>query len=309
MAVLVTGAGQIGSELVRQLVAGGREVIVLRRGEGDVPGARTVRGDAGDPELMRGLAAEADTILHCIHAPYDAAAWRRELMWREGVVMDAAAERDIPVVFPESVYAFGHAAEDLAEDTAPQPCSPMGAVRADLLAARAAHRARTRSVVGSDLVGPRASNDASVPQLTVVRPVLARRTPWVVGDPSVPHAVTDLRDMAAAMLAAADDSDPAGDRILHAPTNPAVSLQAFADDVARRSGVPRQRLRPVPTVSLRALGLVSRTTRSLAQQAYLWSRPCVLRPGSLEAGGLAPLPWEAVVAGAVEGARRTGASA
>lgn len=299
MSYLITGAGQIGSALARRLVGEGEEVVVLRRRDSPVEGARVVVGDAGDRRLLERAARGVTAILHCIHAPYDARAWRRELPSREAAAMDVAAAAGIPVVFPESVYAFGHQAQDLDEGAPPAPCSPLGRVRADLLAARAAHPARTRSVVASDLVGRGASRTASVPLLTVVEPVLTGRAPWVMGDPHAPHSVTDLEDMACAMLAAARDADPSPDRVLHAPTPPASSLQELADEVARIAGVPRRRSHCVPVLALRAIGAVSPTARALAQQSYLWRRPCVLQPGALTAAGMAPRSWEEIVAGSI----------
>jgi len=90
---------------------------------------------------------------------------------REQAVMDVTAEYGVPVVFPESAYAFGTAAQDLDDgpDDGPdggtaeravtgevEPASPLGEIRARLLAARAAHPARTLSVVAADLIGPTA---------------------------------------------------------------------------------------------------------------------------------------------------------
>lgn len=305
MRYVVTGAGQIGTQLVARLREDAAEVIVVRPSGAPVPGARVIRGDAGDGALMARLLDGADGVFHTVHARYDPGAWRRELPFRELAVMDAAAEHGVPVVFPESVYAFGHAAEDLAEGAALDPCSPLGEVRAELLAARAAHPARTLSIVASDLVGPTASAAASVPTATVVRPVLAGRTAWVLADPGVPHAVTDLRDLADAMVRAPHLDPAAADRVLLAPTREAVSLTELAQMVARRAGVADVRVRVVPGLAVRAAGLVMPLARSLSQQSYLWNRPCVLRPGMLTDEGHGPRAWDQVLDGAIAGARRT----
>src|SRR5699024_1937441 len=168
MHFLITGAGQIGTQLVRDLTDAGHTATVLRRSSTPVPAARTHSGDAADPALLRAAADGATAIFHCIHSSYDHRAWLRDLPHRETAVMDAAAARGIPVVFPESVYAFGEGARSLAETSAPAPASPLGQVRARLLAARAAHPARTLSVVAADLIGPTAEAQSSVFQLLVM---------------------------------------------------------------------------------------------------------------------------------------------
>lgn len=133
MHVLLTGAGQIGSALVPVLLAAGDRVTVLRRSGPPLPGTQTLHGDAGDRDLLHRL-AETDpptVVLHTIHSLYDHRAWRAELPDREQAVMDLAVSLGIPVVFPESVYAWGHGASDLPEGTPPSPCSPLGEVRTD----------------------------------------------------------------------------------------------------------------------------------------------------------------------------------
>ncbi|MGO2883140.1 MAG: hypothetical protein ACTIC4_11035, partial [Corynebacterium variabile] len=85
--------------------------------------ADLVRGNAGDRDLLRRVVAGGPggdpvaepvaAVFHCIHTSYDARAWAADLPAREQAVMDVAAEYGVPVVFPESVYAFGTAAQDL----------------------------------------------------------------------------------------------------------------------------------------------------------------------------------------------------
>ena len=134
MRFLVIGGGQIARQLVADIEARGDEAVVLRRRAEPVGSARVIAGDAGEPATVLAAAEGASAILHCVHAAYSPEAWRRELPGPERASMDAAASLGIPVVFPESVYAFGHGARRLAEDTPIAPASPLGEVRAALLA-------------------------------------------------------------------------------------------------------------------------------------------------------------------------------
>lgn len=300
MRILVTGAGQIARGLVDELTSRGDEAIVLRRASDPVPGARTTSGDAADRALLGELARDADAIVHTVHAAYDPVSWRRELPHREQAVMDVAAELGIPVIFPESVYAFGRGAEDLREGAPVDPCSPLGRVRAELLEARARHAARTISVVAADLLGPTATAKGSVPRSTVIDPVRAGRTAWVLGDPDAPHSITWIPDLARAMLAAVERSAslaPDGDAVLHAPTPPAISLRQLARAVAAASGSSEPAVRSIPVWAMLALAPFSSATRSLRRQLYLWDRPAVLREGRLTTElGLRPTHWDAIVA-------------
>lgn len=310
MHVLLTGAGQIGSALIPVLQAAGDRVTVLRRHGPDLPATRTLRGDAGDRDLLRQLAATdpPQVVLHTVHAAYDHRTWRAELPARETAVMDLAGELGIPVVFPESVYAWGHAAQDLVEGTAPDPCSPLGAVRAELLAARAGHPATTLSIVAADLIGPTATAAGSVATALVVGPVARGRRAWFPGDPDVPHALTHLPDLAASMRHAAAHATrlaPGGQAVLHAPTPTSRSLRDLADAVARARGDDRPpRVTSLPTWPLAVAGMAAASVRELHRMRYLWTAPSHLRPGALtQQEGLAPTPWEPVVRGAIEAVR------
>ncbi|MFV0433138.1 MAG: NAD-dependent epimerase/dehydratase family protein [Leucobacter sp.] len=295
MRFLITGAGQIGSQLTRDLIATGHEVRVLRRSLAAVAGATVISGDAGDRVAVRTAAAGCDAVFHCIHASYSAAAWRRELPQRETAVMDVAAELGIPVVFPESVYAFGLGARDLREDSRIAPVSPLGRVRADLLSARAAHPARTASVVASDLVGPTARPKASVILATVLGPAAAGHRAWVMGDPDAPHAVTYLPDLTRAMIEAAPLAATGG-TILAAPTGPARSQRQMMIDAAAAVGHPRAGISRIPAAAFALCAPVSPTTRELFRQRYLWAAPSELRPGRLTTEfGLQPTPWDEVL--------------
>ena len=292
MRTLITGAGQIGTQLARDLSAAGHEVTVLRRGTGAVPGARVVSGDAGAVADLRAAGTGADAIFHCIHAAYSAPAWRRELPQREIAVMDVAAELGIPVVFPESVYAFGRGARELTEQTPIAPASPLGEVRADLLAARSAHPARTASVVASDLIGPTATAQSSVVLALLFTPARAGRAAWALGDPDAPHAVTTIPDLVRAMIAAVPLATDTDTRLL-APTPPALSQREMARDAARISGVRPRATHRIPWGVLAAAGLASPLARELSRQRYLWNAPSILRPGRLSAElGLEATPWE-----------------
>ncbi|WP_180802255.1 NAD-dependent epimerase/dehydratase family protein [Kytococcus schroeteri] len=303
MHVLLTGAGQIGQALVPHLLAHGDTVTVLRAYGPDLPGTTTVRGDAGDRALLARLTASTppDAVVHTVHAAYDHRVWRAELPPREQAVMDLATGLGIPVVFPESVYAWGNAARDLTEGAPVAPTTPLGQVRAELLAARAAHPARTLSIVAADLIGPTATTSGSVATALVVRPAAAGRRVWFPGDPDAPHALTHLPDLARALRHAAAHAEhlaPGGDAVIHAPTPPSRSMAALADAAATATGAGRARVTRLPTWPLAVAGLADATMRELHRMRYLWTQPSHLRPGTLTTEeGLAASAWEDVVAG------------
>ncbi len=294
MRYLITGAGQIGQQLARDLSTEGHEVTVLRRSDSPITGATTISADAGDRDAIRSAAQGAAAIFHCVHAAYSADIWRAELPHREKAVMDVAAELDIPVVFPESVYAFGHGARQLREDSPLAPVSPLGEVRAELIRARNAHHARTASVVASDLFGPTATAGGSVILSTIVAPILEGKAGWALGDPDAPHAVTSIPDLSRAMFAAESLATSRGITLL-APTPDARSPREMAGDVARlRATKPstQARVHKIPGWALSLTGRFSAQLQEISNQRYLWTQPSTLEAGRLSTElGLSPTPW------------------
>ncbi|MGW3798979.1 NAD-dependent epimerase/dehydratase family protein [Dermacoccus nishinomiyaensis] len=293
---VVIGAGQIGSALTRELAARGEDVVVIRRSETPVAGARVVVSDVLNTDVLSRELASAGAVYHCIHAPYDHRAWRRDLPQREVAVMDAAARAGVPVVFPESVYAYGQQATCLHEGVGVAPCTPLGHVRADLLAARARHEARTASVVASDLFGPTA-NEGSVATLMIFRPLSRGRRAWVPANLDAAHSWTYLPDLAKAMIYAATHQpelsasmNGSSDLVVHAPTAEPRSCRQLATDAAAHLRHPA-RIGSVPVWPLAVAARFDATAREVHAQRYLWRERAVLHPGALSEAGLTPTPW------------------
>ncbi|GAA1488395.1 NAD(P)H-binding protein [Brachybacterium sacelli] len=307
---LVIGEGQIGRALIERTLADGDTVTVLRRTPQQLaPGVRRVTGDVLDPSALAEASEGAEAIHAGFHSVYDARVWRRELPPRERAVLDVAAERGVPVVFPESLYGFQGEASDLTEGAAPSPRDAKGEVRIDLLAQRRAHPARTLSVVASDLIGPTAVGTGSaVASALLIEPALARSRPIIFGDPAAPHTLTHIPDLAAAMLHTARHAErltaAAGDAVLHAPSAPARTQRELLTEIAALTGHrPRRPLR-VPRLAVRAAASVNTFARELHGISGLWYAPCVMRPGILELEeSLVPTNWEEAVRQTVERAR------
>lgn len=307
---LVIGEGQIGRAIIDQALADGDTVTVLRRtAKEPVPGMRRVTGDVLDPAALGAALEGADAVMATFHAPYDARLWREQLPPRELAVLDAAAERGIPVVFPESFYGFQGWAAALAEDAAPAPQDEKGRVRMELLAARRAHAARTLSIIASDLIGPSTvGTGAAVATAMVIEPLLAGRRAILFGRADAPHTLTHVPDLASAMLHASRHAErltgATGDAVLNAPAAPARTQRELIAEVSRLLGIPARRPVPIPRATLALVAPVSAFVRELHGVSGLWYRPSVQLPGRLEREeGLVATSWEEAIDATVRAAR------
>lgn len=299
---LVIGEGQIGRAIIDRALAEGDSVTVLRRSSAaPEPGVRRVTGDLLDPTALREALVGADAIHACFHAPYDARIWARDLPPRELAVLDAAAAKDIPVTFPESLYGFQGAALNLAEGARLAPRDLKGEVREMLLAQRRAHPARTLSLVAADLLGPTAvGTNAAVVCAMLIERIAADTRPIVVGDPAAAHSLTFIPDLAVAMLHAVRHAArlaPEGDAVLHAPSAPARSQSELITAASALLATKARRPLVIPRIALRALAPLSTFARELHGISGLWYSPSVLQPGLLTTQeGLQPTSWEDALA-------------
>src|SRR5699024_1384523 len=126
------------------------------------PSSVHVAADASYRDRLARAAEGVDAIFACAHAPYDSLIWEQVLPLLDAAVLDTAAERGIPLVFPESVYAFAGLATPITETSPFAPVEDKGRIRKRLLEARAAHSAASASVIAGDLLGRSAEPWSSV---------------------------------------------------------------------------------------------------------------------------------------------------
>ena len=200
----------------------------------------------------------------------------------DAAILDAAAELGVPVVFPESVYAFAGLDSPITESSPFAPVEDKGRIRQRLLEARSAHSATAASVIAGDLLGRTAEKWSSVVRMCITEPVSAGRRAMVPARTDVPHGITVIADHAAAMIQAAEDltSVPTGTHQLRIAPASNPTLAEIADFTADALGQKHKRPISVPRWATRAIGAFERSFYELNQLAPIWYEPCVISPAT-----------------------------
>ena len=286
---VVLGAGQIGPLVAQRLAAAGHQVRVVRRtaGRAPAPGVELVAGDIRDPAFADRVTTgergqRAAVVYDCMNPTYDR--WDEDLLPLGQASLGAAARAGAKLVALDCLYMYGKPRRDAAgnalpmrEDSPMDPCSRKGELRVKLAELRLGAHARGEAQVAigraSDFFGP-ALTQAFLGE-RFFRALGKGGAGECLGDPDMPHAYTYSEDVARGLVTLGERAEAAG-KAWHLPTAPAESTQALASRVGRAFGVPGVKVKHVPRLVLRGLGLFSSIMRELPEMAYQWEAPFLL---------------------------------
>ncbi|MEX5720300.1 NAD-dependent epimerase/dehydratase family protein [Geodermatophilus maliterrae] len=298
---VVFGTGAVGLAVLDALRRRGQTArLVNRSGSARVPDeVEVVGGDARDPAFTTEVARGAAVVYQTLNPPY--AEWTAQFPLLQAAVLAAAEATGARLVSMENVYAYGRpAGRVLTEDLAHDAHTRKGRLRArmarELLAAHDAGRVEVAIGRASDYFGPRGGAQSNLGD-RVFPAAIAGRTATVLGDPDQPHTYIYVPDIGEGLATLGEHPDAPG-QVWHLPNDPDTrTTRELVDDVYRQAGRPRGRLRRLPPVLLRALGLVDRTMRELVEMQYQFEEPFVVDSSKItDKLGAAATPVEQALA-------------
>jgi len=299
---VILGKGPIGSTLAAQLAHAGHDVTVISRSGPPAPAAvtgrvRHVALDATGATALTAAARGAEALYVCVNPAYHR--WASDWPPIADAALRAAEASGSVLVTAGNLYGYGPGTHPMREDSPLASTETKGVVRATMWrAAEAAHRAgrvRTTEVRGSDYLGPGAGMGAHAGE-RLLDPLLAGRRLTPLGSADQPHTWTYLPDFARAMAAAASTPEAWG-HAWHVPSPEPLTYRELATRFADAAGAPRPRISPVPMWLVGALRLGQPMMREIHRVRYQFTEPFVVDSSrSQQVLGLAPTPWETIVA-------------
>ena len=277
---VIFGTGAIGLALLDALRQRGETArLVNRSGHARVPEeVEVVGGDARDPDFTTSVAKGARVVYQTLNPPYPE--WTAQFPALQAGVLAAAQVSGARLVSMENVYMYGRPAgrtltEDRAYDAHTKKGQLRGRMARDLLAAHTAGRVEVAIGRASDYFGPRGGAQSNLGD-RVFPAALAGKTATVLGDPDQPHTYTYIPDIGEALAVLGEHPDAPG-QVWHVPNDPDTrSTRQLVDLAYQQAGQPRTKLRAMPPLMLRALGLFNPTVRELTEMQYLFEEPFIV---------------------------------
>src|SRR5882724_6165725 len=128
--VILGAGGAISSLLSRELIAAGQSVRLVSRSGREATDVESVRADLLDQASVQHAVDERSTVYLLAGLAYRTAIW--EAQWPQIMcnTIDAVASRAARRIFFDNVYMYGRVDGVMTEETAIQPPSRKGEVRA-----------------------------------------------------------------------------------------------------------------------------------------------------------------------------------
>jgi nucleoside-diphosphate-sugar epimerase len=277
---VIFGTGAIGLAVLDALRRRGETArLVNRSGHARAPdGVEVIGGDARDPSFTTEVARGATVVYQTLNPPYPE--WTAQFPLLQAGVLAAAEATGARLVSMENVYMYGRpAGRPLTEDRAYDAHTTKGQLRGrmarELLAAHDAGRVEVAIGRASDYFGPRGGAQSNLGD-RVFPAALAGKTATVLGDPDQPHTYTYVPDIGEGLTVLGEHPDAPG-QVWHLPNDPDTrTTRQLVDLVYRQAGRPRGKLRRLPPLLLRAVGLVNPTMRELVEMQYQFDEPFVV---------------------------------
>ncbi len=272
MKLLITGAtGAVGSAVVRQLAAEGKEIRAFVRDEEkfrrllpDVS-AEVITGNALNPDDVRQAVEDVKVIFHCVNFPLTQ--FERNLEAAK-VLIEAASEGKPHIVFPGNTWVFGKPARTpITPETPFNPPSPIARIKAQVDELLMNSGLPVTVVHLPDFYGPGVVNP-------LVRPLfenaLAGRDVKFPGPVDVPHEFIYIDDAARALIAVAGREACFGKRYTVGGVGP-ITVRKFVELIYRAAST-KGRVRGMPPWLLRLAGLFSAEARTASgiMHVFAW---------------------------------------
>lgn len=308
MQTILGANGVIARELSRALAGYTSDIRQVSRNPRKVnPTDETFVADLLDSQAVVNAVAGSEVVYLVAGLKYNTSVWQEQWPRVMRNVIDACKQHGTSLVFFDNVYAYGRVEGIMTEETAFNPISKKGEVRAKiatmLLDEMRNGNLRAMIARSADFYGPGAVQ--SFLHSTVFERIKTGKTPQWIGNPNAVHTFTFTRDAGHA-VAVLGNSPEAYGQTWHLPTikdpSTGTDFVRLACDLA---GQPFK-LQVAPRWMLKLIGIFIPVLRANEEMMYQFEHDYRFDSSKIESAfGLQATPLRQGISGSLELGERT----
>ena len=280
---VIFGTGPVGCWTARALCGQGRAVRAVNRSgvrpslmPGDVEMAKA---DIADPSQSATAATGAGVVYQALGTPYHL--WHKLFPGLQASALSAAKTANARYVSIENLYMYD-SSRPMTESSPVAPVSRKGVLRQkmaeEVMAADMRGDVRTTTLRSSDYYGPGVLSSALGER--VFGNLVAGKKAQLSGSTQMPHSFSYIEDVGLA-AAALGTNDKALGQVWIAPHAPARTQGQMVEEACRVLGV-EPRIRALPPLMMRIVGLFVPAARASVEMMYEFTAPFVVDSSRIE---------------------------
>ena len=304
MHTILGSNGVIGRSLSKALSAKGERLRQVSRSPRKVNETDEVfAADLLDPEATARAIAGSDVAYLVAGLKYDTRVWQEQWPRIMRNVIDGCKRHGSALVFFDNVYAYGRVDGAMTEETAFNPCSRKGEVRAEIATAllEELRLGNMKAMIArsADFYGPGAVQ--SFPHATVFERLRSGKTPQWVGNAKTVHTFTYTPDAGEA-VAVLGTSEAAYGQTWHVPTSKEpMTGEKFVRLACELAGRP-YKLQVAPSWMLALMSVFIPLLRANREMMYQFEHDYRFDSTKIETHyGSVPTPYREGIAAALRG--------
>lgn len=237
---IIGAGGSISNCLVPLLLSNNEPVRLISRSAKAVVGADVHKVDVGNKKELSNAVKDSSCVVLLVGIEYTTALWQQ--LWPQ--IMDntitACIENNVPLIFFDNVYMYGHVEGEMTESTPFNPCSKKGEIRANianhLLQEIKKNNIRASIARSADFYGPHASEKSFFHQLVLKNLMAGKKAQWMV-NPKAAHSLSYTHDLAKGLYLLIKDSTTIN-QTWHLPTaSPALNAEELIAIASHELGI------------------------------------------------------------------------
>lgn len=272
---IIGAGGSIANCLVPLIIQNNEPLRLLSRSGATTAGAEGRKVDVLNQKELSLAIKNSKVVILLVGIEYTTAQWQSN--WPK--IMDnsitACIENNVPLIFFDNVYMYGHVEGIMTESTPFNPCSKKGEIRATiayhLLQQIKKNNIRASIARAADFYGPYAEEKSFFHQLVLKNLREGKKAQWMV-NAKVPHSFSYTHDMAKGIYMLAHDENTLN-QTWHMPTSaPALSGEELIIMAAKLMG-GNSKYMNLSKWMIKSFGLFNKVVGETVEMLYQYEHP------------------------------------